>query len=185
MFWIFLTTAMLLVFGGLLVVLPSKRERQIGQMRIEARKRGIYIGSETLPNVNAPLVERVTSGGKIRTPTIQCVVWGKHYTEDATTFPTWRLLKSDKGKAPIEGFEANPSLNDNQRSLSDSYWSSVQEVLDSIPEKLVAIQCTPQSVSWIGVERLETTSDEFVSQMSTSLDRLMALNVAIGLQDNS
>ena len=185
MFWIMLTTAALLVFGGLLAVLPSKRERQIGQMRIEARKQGIHIGSDTLPNVNAPLVERVTSGGKIRKPTIQCVVWGKHYSDDSATFPSWRLLKSDKGNTPIEGFEANPPLDNTQSSLNGSYWISVQEVLDSIPKEIAALQCTPQSVAWIGVERLDSSPDEFICQMSTALDRLMDLNVAIGMKDNS
>lgn len=183
MLWIMLTTAMLLVFGGMLAVLPSKRERQVGHMRIEARKQGLSIGSESVPNVNAPIHERVTSGGQVKTPMIQCVVWGKHYSEELAEIPTWRLLKSTKDKSPIAGYVADPPLSDVINQMDSSYWSELQKVLESLPGRLVAIQCTSQTVSWIGIERIDTTTDRFIAQMSTGLDQLMELNIATGARN--
>lgn len=178
MLWIMLTTAMLIIFGGMLAVLPSKRERLIGQMRIEARKQGLHIGSESVRNVNAPMHERVTSGGRVKTPMIQCVVWGKHYTEEFAEIPTWRLLKSAKNKSPIAGYVADPPLSDEQNQMDSSYWSEIQKVLENLPGRLVAIQCTQQTVSWIGNETIDTTADRFIAQMSIGLDQLMELNIA-------
>lgn len=179
MFWIFATTAFLVVFGGILFVLPSKKERQIGRMRIDARKSGLQTQGIVVADVNAPAAERVTAGGKIRTPRIQCVAWEKKYMDEYTEIPTWILYKSSRENGPIEGFVVEPQLKEMGLEHQQEYWSRVGRAIKRLPNKLVAVKSGRNGVTWIGQERLNSTPSEFVSEMLAGLEDLSTANIEL------
>ena len=176
MFWIFVTTAFLVVFGGMLLVLPSKSERKIGRMRIEARKFGLQTQGIVVTNVNAAAVDRVTAGGRIRTPKVQCIAWEKRYEDEHTDLPTWTLYKSDKEHGPIEGYVIEPQLKEVGLEQHSEYWSEVSQAIEQLPGKLVAVRSGLHGIAWIGQERLESTPDEFIEQMQQGLEKLLKAN---------
>ena len=177
MFWILATTAFLVVFGGILFVLPSKRERQIGRMRIDARKYGLQTQGVVVTDVNAPAAERVTAGGKLRTPKLQCIAWEKGYMDEYAEIPTWTLYRSSKEIGPIEGFVVEPQLKEIGLQHQNEYWSRVGQAIEQLPNKLVAVKSGRKGVAWIGQERLDSTPNEFVEMMLAGLKDLYEANV--------
>lgn len=179
MFWILATTAFLMVFGGILLVLPSKHERRVGQMRIDARKSGLQTQGIVVTDVNASAVERVTAGGKIRTPKIRCIAWEKRYSDDYDNIPLWTLYESSKGSAPIQGFIVEPRLNETGLEHQREYWGRVGRAIDHLPAKLIAIKSSRNSVAWIGQELMDSTPEEFIDRMSVGLKELSEANTAL------
>ncbi len=177
MFWLALTTAFVVVFGGLLYVLPSKAQRRIGQMRLDARKKNLTIYSQVVPDVNATAVERVTAGGKLKNPTKQCVAWARQYADEYSAVPVWRVFVAPESTKPMPGYVANPPLDEAQRDLGEEYWIGVGKVLEKLPQQLVAVECAKSQVAWIGQERVADEPDGFIDQIQLALDELISLNI--------
>lgn len=179
MFWILLTTAFLVVFGGILLVLPSKSERLIGRMRIDARKYGLQTQGIVVTDVNAPAIERVTAGGKIKTPKVQCIAWEKRYEAEYTEIPTWTLYKSAKEYGPVEGYVIEPQLKEVGLELQVEYWRRVGQAIEQLPDRVVAVKSDHNGVAWIGQERLDSSPSEFVQEMLAGLADLSTANVEL------
>lgn len=177
MFWIIATTAFLMVFGGILFVLPSKKERQIGKMRIDARKTGLHTQSVVVKDVNAPMTEKVTAGGQIRNPKVQCIAWEKRYLDQYTGIPKWILYEASKGDEPFKGYTVEPPIAEFRLNQESEYWRRVGRAIDQLPRKIVAVKSSQDGVAWIGHERLDSTPDEFIGQILTGLNELAEANV--------
>lgn len=181
MFWILVTTAFLVVFGGILMVLPSKSERNIGRMRIDARKYGLQTQGIVVSDVNAPAVERVTAGGRTRNPKVQCIAWQKRYEDEYSNIPTWTLYKSTKEEGPVEGYIIEPQMNEVGLEQQVEYWKRVGKAIEQLPDKVVGVKSDSHGVSWIGQERLVSTPQEFIRQMLDGLEDLSEVNRELAL----
>lgn len=177
MVWILVTTAFLMVFGGIFLVLPSKHEREIGRMRIDARKSGLNTQGIVVTDVNASAMDRVTAGGQIRMPKVQCIAWEKQYLDEFENIPLWTLYKSSQNNGPIEGYIFESQLDETRLEDQPEYWRKVSKIIDQLPATIVAVKSGQRGVSWVGREKLDSTPAGFVVQMSTGLQELAEANI--------
>ena len=66
--WLIVALGLLIAFGGIVYVLPSRVERLRGKARVMARNQGLSVSSTMLTHRDAPAEEKVSAGGKSRKP---------------------------------------------------------------------------------------------------------------------
>ncbi len=178
--WLIIALVLLVGFGGVAYVMPSKFQRRLSQLRLEARKQGIFTSSRTIPDLDADPEDRVTSGGKVRQRENLCVVYDLTYPSSTSNPPTWHLVRYKKSQVPIPGW----LLRDNNLvgvQLSDaSYWATVAEYIADMPKYCRSVISHSSGVSWIGTESKDAViEDRFLSELTSSLESLRDLNLSI------
>lgn len=182
--YILISIAFLVVFGGIASVLPSRRARQLGHLRVTARKYGLTTSLVHIADVNASLTDRVTASGKKLEPKKRCVAWAKTYPDDIPGVPEWITY----ALVQLESSETNWQLhetNEECRNLGETYWSEVDRIKNLFPERCIAIECTRTEVRWLGYENVSSTIDEFIQSMLQGLDSLINLNTSISEEQNT
>lgn len=176
--WLIIALLLLVGFGGVAYVLPSKFQRRVSQLRLEARKQGIFTSSRTVPDLDADAEDRVTSGGKVRHRQDLCVVYDLSYRDALEDPPQWQLVRYRKSQLPIPGW----LLRENQLKgvqLSDAeYWGSVAENIADTPGVCRSVVSHEAGVSWIGTESKSAVEEgRFLRELTASLESLRELNL--------
>ncbi len=178
--WLIIAVLLLVAFGGVAYVIPSKFQRRVSQLRLEARRRGVFTSSSTIPDLDADAEDRVTSGGKVRQRGDLCVVYDLQYSSAPQNPPVWQLMRYKKSQLPIPGW----LLRDDQLSgvqLSDaSYWGLVAANIADMPRTCKSVVSHEAGVSWIGIESKDSVEKgTFLAELTSSLESLCELNLSI------
>ena len=178
--WLIIALLLLVAFGGVAYVIPSKFQRRVSQLRLEARRQGIFTSSRTIPDLDAEAEDRVTSGGKVRQREDLCVVYDLGYPSSDQDVPQWQLVRYKKSNLPIPGW----LLRDNQLrgvELSDTnYWATVAANIAEMPKVCRSVVSHDAGVSWIGIETKEAVVEgSFLGELTSSLESLRDLNLSI------
>lgn len=184
--WLMIALVLLIAFGGIAYVLPSKFQRRVGQMRLDARKQGLFTSSATIPILDAAAEDRVTSGGKVRKHERLCVVYDLGFEGSPAKPPLWQLIRYQKSQVPIPGW----LLRDNQldgAQLSDAgYWTDVAKAIADMPSGCLSIASKPNGVAWIGTESKDAVMQErFLPEVRSALDELRVLNERMSVKNSS
>ena len=176
--FILVSIVFLIVFGGIVSILPSRRARQIGNLRIAARKYNMETSIVQIADVNAALADRVSAGGIRQDPKKRCVAWSKRYPDEFTALPEWMsyVLVEDESRETTWQIDVTKEPTGH---LSDTYWAEVDRIKELLPSRCIALECTNTEVRWLGYEVINSTMDQFIHQMVHSLDALIRLNVSI------
>ena len=172
------------VFGGVVSILPSRRAREIGNLRVTARKYGIETSLVQIADVNASLADRVTAGGVKREPKKRCIAWSKRYPDEFPDVPQW-ITYALKQNDPTRSNWQLHSTPEKANNLTDTYWREVSRIKARFPERCIAIECTRSEVRWLGYENISTTSVEFLEAMVQGLDELIQLNILISHENTT
>lgn len=184
--WLLIAGILLAAFGGVAYIIPSKYQRLVGNLRLEARKQGMFISSTTIEDMNVDAEHRVTSGGKARDHRKLCVEFSLPFERKLAHAPIWQLIRYGKSQLPIPGW----LLVDNSLigvQLSDtSYWASIAESIADMPAICRSVRVNGSQVSWIGKESKELVlNDEFLDCLRKSLEELSRLNHEISVANES
>lgn len=173
---------LLVAFGGVAYVFPSKFQRRVSQLRLEARKQGIFTSSSTIPDLDANAEDRVTSGGKIRQRGDLCVVYELGYSDPPLTPPRWQLVRYKKSQLPIPGWLLRDDELQGVQLLDAAYWGTVAANIADMPKVCRSVLSHEQGVSWIGIESREAVEEgRFLDELTAGLESLRELNLAISL----
>ncbi|MYD44990.1 MAG: hypothetical protein F4W92_01365 [Gammaproteobacteria bacterium] len=182
--YILISIVFLVVFGGVASVLPSRRTRQLGHLRVTARKFGLTTSLVHIADVNASLTDRVTASGKKLDPKRSCVAWSKPYPDDFPEVPEWITYALDQRESSGVNWQLHETTED-CKGLAETYWLEVDRIKTLFPKRCVAIECTRSEVRWLGYERVVSTNDEFIQAMLQGLDSLIRLNTSISEERNT
>ncbi len=182
--YILISIVFLVVFGGIASVLPTRRARQLGHLRVAARKHGLTTSLVHITDVNASLADRVTASGKQLEPKKRCVAWSKQYSDDFPDVPEWIAYTLDRKKTDGMNWEVHQTSGE-RRALSESYWLEFDRIKTLFPDRCIAIECKRSEVRWLGYENVSSTNDEFIQAMVQGLDTLMCLNTSISEEENA
>ncbi len=179
MAYLIIVLVLLVIASGIFYFMPSRREREISRLRLEAHKEGIEVSVLMIPDVNAPAMERITPGGLKREPKLRCVSWAKRYPAEHGVVPCWRLYESKNDRGPVPKTQLENVASEKEIELSKDYWIKIAELKSRLPQRLIALECSNNMVRWLGYERLDSsTVEQFVNNLSTELNQLMELNMA-------
>lgn len=97
--WLLVLAALALAFGPILCFLPSKKDRRLAALRAEARRQGLRVELQPVPKLDAGADERVTAGGRQRSPTHPSVCYWLALPPAIEPLDPWRLLRGPGGWA--------------------------------------------------------------------------------------
>ena len=175
--WLLIAGILLAAFGGVAYIIPSKFQRLVGNLRLEARKQGLFISSTTIEDMDVDAEYRVTSGGKARDHRKLCVEFSLPFERKLEYAPVWQLIRYSKSQLPIPGWLlVDNSLKGAQ--LSDtSYWASIAESIADMPAFCRSVRVSGSQVTWIGTESKELVlQGEFLVRLRESLEKMSRLN---------
>ena len=176
MAWIVVIVVLLAIIGPVVYLMPSKRERQLADVRMIARRAGLGVALTHIPKLDAAAEERVSAGGVQRDPTIECASYKLMFPRRLDAAPCWYVLRgaSTKRREPIDGWTSVSAI-DNVSVTEAPYWSTVTSLVEAMPGGCLAVEATPNYVAWMGTERLggedaETVVDTITQQLRTLAD---------------
>ena len=63
------------LIGPVVYLMPTKREKRLSEVRLLARKLGLRVSVEAIPDLNIKREELVSPSGVSRSPTVECAVY--------------------------------------------------------------------------------------------------------------
>lgn len=181
---VLISIVFLIVFGGVASILPSRKARQLGHLRVAARKFGLSTSLVHIDDVNASLADRVTASGIKLDPKKRCVAWSKPYPDECPGVPEWMTYAMDVDDSLPTSWQLHTSTEESG-SLPDTYWNEVDRIKSIVPDRCIAIECTRTEVRWLGYEIVSSSNNTFIQEMQQGLDELIHLNVSISRQQST
>lgn len=182
MTWLIITIVLLAAFGPVLWLVPSKRDRRLTKIRQEARAEGLSVEIQHLPKTNPSAADRVSPGGVIREPTVECAAYSHALRRKLRFLPRLRLLKAEGASVgPRDGWIYDPLPDRSSRYLERAS-QTLDDLFPQLPEDVLGVEITERmaSVFWLegpgcGVEQV----GEIAEQLRALESRLLALDEQI------
>lgn len=159
MTWIIIGLILLAAFGPVLWLVPSKRDRHLSALRDQARREGLLVELRRLPKLNPTAEERVSAGGRVKQPVVECAAYTHGFSRRLTALRAWRVLRGDGDPQVRPGWEIDPQQQPELRSAlrrGDEVVRASLESLDSLfealPGDVVGVELTPRSLSLYWLE---------------------------------
>ena len=161
-------------------VLPSKFQRRVGNLRLSARKEGLYTSAIVLPDLNAAATDKVSVSGRRRDTGKLHTVYELPFTEEAECAPIWQLVRYSRSAKPIDGWVLKDQRLQNVDLTDERYWANIAATINELPETCRSLEVGTRGVRWIGEEsKASVESGNFLVQMKDALHNLQALSLAI------
>lgn len=170
-------------FGGILYVLPSKQDRLLSKLRLQARARGFTVTAVSLPKTDASAEEKVSSAGVKRNPVRLCVSYRKTQRLPLERSPSWTLTFSTASISPIGGWQISDHRLENVDASDEDYWSAVEAAIESLPATCYGIAVDTRGAAWIGREKFDRDFEAFLSDLEKGLTRLQKINEEVHLKN--
>ena len=175
--WIVVALVLALAIGPLLWLLPSKRDKRIGELRAAARRAGLVVETTAVPKIDAAAEEQVSSGGAPRAARLDCAAYRLLLPKPLLGAPSWRLLKAERENRYLAGWTTlRPPRN--VPTPSEDYWRRIGDLVDGLPGGCVGVDAGEGAVAWLGVERPTDASGE-TSSAEALIDEVRARLQAI------
>ncbi|MDH3663079.1 MAG: hypothetical protein OEU92_24160 [Alphaproteobacteria bacterium] len=188
MTWIIITLILLAAFGPVLWLVPSKRDRQLSAVRDQARREGLVVELRKVPKLNPSADERVSAGGRVKEPVVDCTAYIHTLGRRLSYLPSWRLLRGQDAhnsrgedhRQPRPGWAFDPEFKPDLaagRVAFDASLAGLEHLFQGMPADVVAVELGVRSLTvyWLesrGAERATVTA--LSELMSAADDRLRA-----------
>jgi len=154
MTWIIITLILLAAFGPVLWLVPSKRDRQLSGLRDQARREGLVVELRKVTKLNPSADERVSAGGRIKQPVIDCTAYIHPLGRRLNYLPSWRLLRGEDRGQPRPGWAFDPELKPDSaavRAAFDASLAGLEHFFEGMPADVVAVELGARSliVYWL------------------------------------
>ena len=161
---------LIVAFGPILYVLPSKKDRRLAALRAQARQLGLTVELKPVRNPDAAAEDRVTAGGRSRTPMHASARYALALDQMPGPAPPWRLLRAARGWIADEG-----------TALPAGWLGQLLPLIDTLPDDVVAVDFGGRSVGCYWLER-PTPETDAVAKLKGALasigSQLAALSAA-------
>ena len=174
MYWLIIILIMAALIGPVAYLMPTKREKRQSKARLLARKVGMRVSVETLPDFGSEREEFVSPSGTFRSPTQESTVYRLRLQKLDERASSWIIYKSNYVVAgyvwsPLKGWVWE-GLGEDTLPIMDNYWERLEKAMMELPEKCLALEVTNEFVAWKGKEAFGNQSpDLFVDKMKKIL----------------
>ena len=148
---------LIVAFGPILYVLPTKKDRRLAALRAQARQLGLTVSLKPVRNPDAAPEDRVTAGGRLRVPMHASARYALALDQMRDEAPPWRLLRSTRGWIADEGMD-----------LPAGWLDSLQPLIETLPDDVVAVDCGGRDLGCFWLER-PTADTAAVDKLKESL----------------
>ena len=173
-FWLIIIMIVAALIGPVVYLMPTKREKRLSEVRLLARKLGLRVSVEGIPDLNIKREELVSPSGIARSPTVECAVYRLRFDNLDDQAFSWAIYKSNNAllgfvQAPLKGWIWE-GLEENGLQITENYWERLEKAMDELPEQCLALEVTQEFVAWKGKEIFaQEPSEVFVERMKITL----------------
>jgi hypothetical protein len=150
--WLIIIVVLLAAFGPILWLVPSRKDRRLMQVRQAARQEGLTVELDRVPLTNPTAAQRVSAGGVLRDPQLECGRYSYPLPGRLQHLPQWRLLKQAGAEdGPRPGWVFNPHLASSTPHLQQML-AAAEALFNQLPEDVVGIEVRSRDVSVFWLE---------------------------------
>ena len=178
MTWVIISLILLAAFGPVLWLVPSKRDRHLSALREQARREGLIVELRRLPKLNPSPDERVTAGGRVKEPVVECTAYTYALTRRLVWLPGWRLLREEGHPQPVLGWVFDPDLKAAGAEF-DASLKSIDALFGGLPADVIGVELSARTLTlyWLegGAARRETVTS-LSALLRAAQDRLFTVD---------
>ncbi len=155
MTWVIIGLVLVVAFGPILWLVPSKRDKRLSAMRARARSEGLVVEVRRIPKPDPQPEDRVNAGGKVRSPMLECASYGLALPRSLRVLPAWRMVRraAERSPDPFPDWQYDLRPKGEGRSYLDAVLTLAAEALGRLPEDVVALEVSPRMVLAYWLER--------------------------------
>ncbi len=139
MAWLWIVLALILAIGPIAYLMPSRRDRRLAKLRMQARLEGGLVELENLPKLNAEAHERVSAGGVPRDPKQPCARYLLAGGKALRGTPELQVLKHPDGN-----WRRDPAVG---APVADAWVALLADAAGGFPADALAIALRDRHVS--------------------------------------
>jgi len=189
--WILIAVVLLIAFGPVLWLVPSRKDRRLAALRERARSEGLVVDIRRLPKRDAAPEERVSAGGQVRDPVIECAAYGRLFGKKLRYLPGFRLLRAPAEGAPdpFAGWQYDERPKGEGRAHLEAELSRLRDALERLPSDVIGFEIGSRGAFAYWLEKPGSTVESVAGLAAVLGDleaQLIALDarVAPGGEDN-
>ena len=171
--WIIILLALGLVIGPVLYLMPTRKDRRLAALRLEARREGLVVELKSVRNLDARADELVSAGGERRAPVHASVSYAMPLRARLEHIGPWRLLRSERTGWQFDSERDVPADPDVLPEL--------RPLLPRLPNDAVALELDGRRLACYWLERFPADR-EVVRALKTTLVEIGEELIAIDEQ---
>jgi len=141
MTWVLIGVILLLAFGPVLWLVPSRKDRRLTALRAQGRAEGLVVEIRRIPKPDPRPEERVSAGGKVRTPTLETAVYGLTMHRKLRHLPGWRIIRMETDDAdPLPGWRYDRRPTGEGRRYLEPMIELARTLIEALPDDVVALE---------------------------------------------
>ncbi|MEM5527739.1 hypothetical protein WN093_02795 [Gammaproteobacteria bacterium AS21] len=141
------------IMGSVMWVMPTKRDRMLAALRMQAKQQGfqVQLTRLTYPREHGEVEPRVVSSVAYR------LLRGKIGAQQHTDWKSWRIVRCESNSS--EGLCAGWGWGLGERTMTTVQLDKINSILQAMPNDVVGVESTPIHVSVFWAEKNEQELD--------------------------
>tara|TARA_A100001037_G_scaffold151989_1_gene137215 strand:+ start:76 stop:615 length:540 start_codon:yes stop_codon:yes gene_type:complete len=169
--WILILTVLIIGFGPILWLRPSKKDRRLSAIRTAARGQDFIVQKGSLLKLNPDPTERVSAGGQSRFPIVECMVYSRvsktNIKMDKQRFRRPKDLDQYSGHSDLWVLDSDSAFSNQEFKVLPL----ISGVLAQFPEDILALEFEDVFIRLYWLEGKDATP-ETVIKLSGLLDQV-------------
>ena len=159
MTWLLIILVLVVAFGPVLWLVPSKRDKRLSALRSRARAEGLIVEMRRIPKPDPTPEERVSAGGRVRDPAIECASYGLPLARGLKYLPTFRLVRmsADQGPDPFPDWQYDQRPTGDGRAYLEEVLAETGKLTQALPEDVAAVELGARMVLVYWLEKPGST----------------------------
>lgn len=187
MVWVVIVVILVVAFGPIFWLMPSRRERRLGRLRQHAYQRGMRVEMRRLPGTDVAPEDRVTAGGRPLDTTRECAAYLMPLAKRLRLLPSARLLRRAEGTAAVPGWGFEPGKRPEHPRL-EAMIAALMPTLEALPQDVPALEVDAHAVAGYWLEGPGTTPervDELAERLARAAESLTELDQRLAAESEA
>jgi hypothetical protein len=179
--WLVIVLILIVAFGPILWLMPSRKERRLAALRQRAYQRGMRVDLRRLPGRDIAPEDRVTAGGRALDTTREYAAYVMPLEARLRMLPGWRVRRGAQGSRAAPGWAFEPGRRPEHPGL-DASLEALTPFLTGLPDDVAAVELEPLSLAAYWLEAPGTTPDrvdDLASRLTAAAEVLTALDARL------
>ena len=184
MTWLLIILVLVVAFGPVLWLVPSKRDKRLSALRSRARSEGLIVEMRRIPKPDPAPAERVSAGGKVRAPVLECASYALPLKRALKYLPAWRVVRkaAEDGPDPFADWQYDQRPKGEGRDFLDAVLKIAETLLKALPDDVAAVEVSSRMVLVYWLEKPGTTEADvpgLAADLGVFADSLSSLDEEI------
>ena len=181
MVWLVIILILIVAFGPIMWLMPSRRERRLAALRQRAYQHGMRVDLRRLPGVDVAPEDRVTAGGRSLDTTREYAAYVMPLPARLRMLPGWRVRRGAEGIRAAPGWAFEPGRRPEHPRL-EAALETLTPFLTELPEDVAAVELEPLSLAAYWLEGPGTTPDrvdDLAARLAAAAKQLTGLDARL------